>query len=143
MEKYICLLLLWGCANVVPPSGGPKDTSPPKVVYVEPGYRSTNFKGNKIVILFDEYIQIKNKLSIQMSPACDTGLKIEERGSRESKLEKSSRKLVEVMDRIVLKGTPLPTSRIKNLKTNKIHNLTLQKAKARIPVRTPASMKVS
>jgi len=82
MEKYICLLLLWGCANVVPPSGGPKDTSPPKVVYVEPGNRSTNFKGNKIVILFDEYIQIKNKLSIQMSPACDTGLKIEERGRR-------------------------------------------------------------
>ncbi|MDQ7947265.1 MAG: Ig-like domain-containing protein [Pedobacter sp.] len=43
------------------PEGGPRDTTPPKVVKSEPKNLSTNFKSDKIVIDFDEYIKLTNE----------------------------------------------------------------------------------
>ena len=66
MRQYItcfwglCLLLLGGCAQMVAPGGGPKDTTPPKVVSYSPADKSTNFTSAKILIKFDEYIQLKD-----------------------------------------------------------------------------------
>lgn len=57
------LLLLIGCAQVVAPTGGPKDTTPPKAVSYSPDNKSTNFTGNQITIKFDEYIQLKDLAS--------------------------------------------------------------------------------
>lgn len=44
------------CANEAPPTGGKKDTKPPKVKYSNPANKATNYKGNQIKIRFDEYI---------------------------------------------------------------------------------------
>ena len=38
-----------GCANIIPPTGGPKDTLPPVLISATPVEFMTNFKGNKIV----------------------------------------------------------------------------------------------
>ena len=53
-------LLLSRCANQVAPTGGPKDTTPPKVVEAMPGNRSTAFSGQKIEVTFDEYVTLNN-----------------------------------------------------------------------------------
>lgn len=56
---FIFSLLLASCAIIVPPTGGPKDTTPPKVVSYSPDNKSTHFSGHKIKITYDEYIQLK------------------------------------------------------------------------------------
>ncbi|MFT4022755.1 MAG: Ig-like domain-containing domain [Flavihumibacter sp.] len=54
------LLLMESCANIVPPLGGPKDTLPPRIVAIMPGDSSLHFKEKKIIINFDEYVQLDN-----------------------------------------------------------------------------------
>ncbi|HEY0751140.1 MAG TPA: Ig-like domain-containing protein, partial [Chitinophagaceae bacterium] len=49
-----------GCANIVPPSGGPRDSLPPVMVSAEPADSTTNFKGEVIRLHFDEYIDLQN-----------------------------------------------------------------------------------
>lgn len=48
------------CANQVAPTGGAKDTTPPKVLGTYPLNKSLRFSDKKIRILFDEYINIEN-----------------------------------------------------------------------------------
>ena len=48
------------CANAVAPTGGPKDTTPPKVVVAVPENNSTGFIGRKIEITFDEFVTLEN-----------------------------------------------------------------------------------
>src|SRR5690349_7472473 len=43
-----------GCANMIPPSGGPRDTIPPVLVKAIPGDSTTNFKSDRIVLNFNE-----------------------------------------------------------------------------------------
>lgn len=47
------------CATIVAPTGGPKDITPPKLVSSEPKALATNFNGKKLVLTFDEYVQLK------------------------------------------------------------------------------------
>lgn len=54
----ICLLV--SCANKVTPTGGAKDTDPPKVRETVPEQGTTSFNAQKITIAFDEYVQIKD-----------------------------------------------------------------------------------
>lgn len=49
-----------GCANIVPPEGGPRDTIPPVLLKVSPGDSSRNFTGKTIVFTFDEFIDVQN-----------------------------------------------------------------------------------
>ncbi len=62
----ISLLLVWiaithtGCAVMIPPGGGPKDSLPPVLVQATPALNTTDFTTNKIVLNFDEYVEIKN-----------------------------------------------------------------------------------
>ena len=49
-----------GCATIVPPQGGPKDTLPPVLLRVTPADRSTNLDQRRIVFTFDEYIDLDN-----------------------------------------------------------------------------------
>ncbi|RZL44308.1 MAG: hypothetical protein EOP00_20245, partial [Pedobacter sp.] len=53
--------LIYSCASIQTPQGGPKDTKPPKVLKMEPKNLSTNFSAKKIVIDFDEYIKLNNE----------------------------------------------------------------------------------
>ena len=56
----LAAFLLTRCANVVAPTGGAKDVTPPKVVESQPANHSTGFKGNKIELTFDEYVTLNN-----------------------------------------------------------------------------------
>jgi len=49
-----------GCANIIPPTGGPRDSLPPLPVTKNPKDSSTGFKGKKITLTFNEYIQLDN-----------------------------------------------------------------------------------
>jgi hypothetical protein len=49
-----------GCANIVPPAGGDRDSLPPVLLKANPVDSSRNFTGNKLSFSFDEYIQVDN-----------------------------------------------------------------------------------
>ena len=49
-----------GCANIVPPSGGPPDTLPPVLLKVTPPDSMRNFMENRITFTFDEYVDLDN-----------------------------------------------------------------------------------
>jgi hypothetical protein len=53
-------LVQTGCANIAPPMGGPRDSLPPRLVKVNPRDSATSFSGKKVVIEFDEFVQIDN-----------------------------------------------------------------------------------
>ncbi|HEX6429698.1 MAG TPA: Ig-like domain-containing protein [Niastella sp.] len=62
-------LVQTGCANIVPPMGGPRDSLPPHLVKINPRDSATNFTGKKIVIEFDEFVQIDNiQENLMVSP---------------------------------------------------------------------------
>jgi hypothetical protein len=56
---YKFLVYTTGCAQIIPPTGGPRDSIPPVMLSAVPGDSTLNFKGNKIVLTFDEYIQLE------------------------------------------------------------------------------------
>jgi uncharacterized protein (DUF2141 family) len=60
LSVYGLFLLLYGCAQVVPLTGGKRDTTPPKLVETDPKDRSVNLNTGRIVMLFDEYVQLKD-----------------------------------------------------------------------------------
>lgn len=57
--SVLVLLMFPRCAKVVSPTGGPKDTIPPVLVNSNPKLNATGFSGQKIVLEFDEFIQLK------------------------------------------------------------------------------------
>lgn len=69
LSSLLFTLLLQQCANMVTPSGGPKDTLPPVVTEAIPENHSVNFNSKKIEITFDEYITLENaKQQVLVSP---------------------------------------------------------------------------
>src|SRR5688500_6926801 len=48
------------CANIVPPGGGSRDTLPPRLVNVNPEDSTLNFKSNKVVFHFNEFVELDN-----------------------------------------------------------------------------------
>jgi hypothetical protein len=70
MKTFLSLLLIGiillrfpgitGCANIIPPTGGPRDSLPPVLVTAEPDENTLHFNSNKIVLTFDEYIDLKD-----------------------------------------------------------------------------------
>lgn len=65
ITKYIIFLIIIsivaGCAKLGSPPGGEKDEDPPIPIKAKPANYSTNYDGNKIMIKFDEFIQLKNQ----------------------------------------------------------------------------------
>ncbi len=57
--------LLTSCANVTPPSGGPRDTITPVRLITIPLDKSINYKGKSIVMEYDERINV-NKIKDQL-----------------------------------------------------------------------------
>ncbi len=57
---FLLACLLYACANIGNPNGGPYDDNPPKFVGSKPGANQLNFKEKKIEIFFDEFISIDN-----------------------------------------------------------------------------------
>ena len=48
-----------GCANIVPPQGGPRDTIPPQLIKAVPTDSSTRVTSRTIQLYFDEYIEVQ------------------------------------------------------------------------------------
>ena len=68
----LLMLSLVRCANVVSPTGGPKDTVPPIVLHSTPQNQATNFSDKEIHITFDEYVTLNNpNKNILISPPLD------------------------------------------------------------------------
>ncbi len=56
-----CILTILGCANRGSgPQGGPKDTTPPKLLKCTPENGSTNISSNKIQLTFDEIVLVQS-----------------------------------------------------------------------------------
>jgi len=64
------ILLLSACANPIPPSGGPEDTSGPGLNTLESTpNEQTNFRPKEIILTFDEWIKLSNPATqILISP---------------------------------------------------------------------------
>ncbi len=80
-----CLLsFLIGCASTGSPSGGPRDKTPPGVVEEKSSQNfSTNFTPEKLELVFDEWIELKNQQrEILISPPFFNNPKITSRGKK-------------------------------------------------------------
>ncbi len=49
-----------GCANMIPPTGGPRDSLPPVLLNATPRDSSLNFNSKRIIFTFDEYVQLQD-----------------------------------------------------------------------------------
>lgn len=70
---FACFMLLilstWQCASIQRPTGGPKDSIPPRIVEERPSNLTRNFSEEEIIIEFDEFIKLANEYQeITMSP---------------------------------------------------------------------------
>lgn len=66
---YIISIGNAGCAQIGAPTGGPRDTIPPRLVSASPKLNSTNVTGNKITLTFNEYIDLKEvQTNVLLSP---------------------------------------------------------------------------
>ncbi len=55
-------LVQTGCANIIPPEGGPRDSLPPVLRKADPADSSLNFADDRITLVFDEYVNADNYL---------------------------------------------------------------------------------
>lgn len=60
--------LLWACANVGNPEGGPFDMQAPRLLGSKPELRALGVKGQRIELQFDEYVKISQQDKIIVSP---------------------------------------------------------------------------
>ncbi|MEI7588808.1 MAG: Ig-like domain-containing protein [Chitinophagia bacterium] len=59
---FVTSMQITGCANIVPPLGGPRDSLPPYLVVAKPHDSSVNIQPKEILIAFNEFI---NSTSVQ------------------------------------------------------------------------------
>ncbi len=58
-----------GCAQIGAPTGGPKDSIPPRLVNASPKLNSVNVTGNKITLTFNEYVELREaQTNVLISP---------------------------------------------------------------------------
>jgi len=54
------IVILPGCANIIPPEGGFRDSIPPLLVKASPLDSSKEFKTTRITLTFDEFVDLQN-----------------------------------------------------------------------------------
>jgi len=54
------MLVLSGCANIIPPTGGLRDSLPPTLIKAAPANKDLHFNGKIISFNFDEYVDVKD-----------------------------------------------------------------------------------
>ncbi len=68
----VLLFLISSCASVQSPTGGPRDSIPPKILKETPKNLTKNFDSKEIQIQFDEFVKLTNEFTeISISPALD------------------------------------------------------------------------
>jgi len=84
-------LAIQGCANIIPPTGGPKDTTAPLLVTARPGDSALNFKGKKIELHFNEFVEVKDQTTqITISPLTQKNPEVTAKGKKVTFLFKDS-----------------------------------------------------
>lgn len=79
----IFALLIYGCAQVVPLTGGDKDETPPQEVKSSPKNKTTHFSENTITIEFDEFIRLQNlQQQLIVSPVMEENPDISIKGKK-------------------------------------------------------------
>lgn len=79
----IVALLIYGCAQVVPLTGGDKDETPPQEVKSTPTNKSINFSETTITIEFDEFIKLQNlQQQLIVSPVMEENPDISIKGKK-------------------------------------------------------------
>lgn len=77
------LMLLWGCASIGSPSGGPRDEDPPRFVGANPAPGSVNVDPSNINIDFNELINVKDAFQkVVLSPPGTSTPRVSTRGRR-------------------------------------------------------------
>lgn len=71
--KYLLFVVVLcvgaGCANITSPTGGKRDKTPPKLIYISPSDSLKNTKVRRIELDFDEYITVSDvSKEVQISP---------------------------------------------------------------------------
>lgn len=80
---FISILFIFdsGCANIIPPNGGPRDSLPPELINATPPDSTRNFNGNRIVLTFNEYVKLDNAFqNVLFSPTLENTPIPQERG---------------------------------------------------------------
>jgi hypothetical protein len=73
IQIIVVFLILWGCANRIAPTGGPKDETPPVMVRSMPESGQRNYKGQAVEIEFNEFITLKSlKEQLIVTPRIDS-----------------------------------------------------------------------
>jgi len=81
LVSIIILLFIGSCAVIKPPSGGPKDTTPPLLVYEEPSSGTLQYKGEQIRLEFSEYLdEASIEKGIRIFPNIEGEVSINTRG---------------------------------------------------------------
>ncbi len=81
-------ILLFSCARMGRPEGGPKDTTPPRLIKAVPSNGATGFRGEKIQLYFDEFVQLDNPFTkIIISPPLKIKPEIKPAGYPSKKVE--------------------------------------------------------
>ena len=79
----LAAVALFGCAKMSSPTGGPKDTEPPVPLRSSPVNYSTNFNGQKFIVEFDEFVDLKNvNQELLVSPPVPNRPKVVMRGKK-------------------------------------------------------------
>ena len=81
LVSIIILHFIGSCAVIKPPSGGPKDTTPPQLVYEEPPSGTLQYKGEQIRLEFSEYMdEASIEKGIRIFPNIEGEVSINTRG---------------------------------------------------------------
>lgn len=65
----LLISLTWQCASIQQPTGGPKDSIPPKILNESPPNLTRNFDAEEVIISFDEFIKLADEFKeISISP---------------------------------------------------------------------------
>jgi hypothetical protein len=66
------ILVLYSCASIQRPQGGPRDRTPPKLLKAFPENKTRRFAAKQIQLDFDEYFKLTNPYTeISVSPAME------------------------------------------------------------------------
>ncbi|MBL0882288.1 MAG: Ig-like domain-containing protein [Chitinophagaceae bacterium] len=65
---FVIIIIANSCANMIPPSGGPKDSLPPRLVIANPKDSAINVKTKNILLTFDEFVSLQNTENIIYAP---------------------------------------------------------------------------
>ena len=79
---FITIFFIQDCAVIKPPSGGPKDTTPPFLINVNPPSGSLYYKSEKIVLEFSEYMDPNSiEKGIRIFPYLEVEISILSKGN--------------------------------------------------------------